>query len=332
MPPPTNKKQVQSFIGMINYLSKFSVRLSELAEPIRELSRDKVPFNWGPEYQAAFTQMKPEISSGLVLAYYNSKKQTVLQTDGSINGLSTCLLQDEKPVYVASKALTDAQKSYVAIEIELFAVAWAMEKFHHFLYVSLFILETDQKLLEAILSKSLNQATPRLQWILNRTFAYHITVGYIPGVTNQLADCLSRLSCQNDTIKLPELHLHQITMQHNARSDNLNDIRIATQEDDELSLPRHTITHGWQSTIRKVPSEIQLYWTFREELTVDDGVVLKGNHIVIHHKKCQATLQLIHEGYLGLGKHKLRAKDTVCWPGLNDQLEKFILNCELCLK
>ena len=57
------------------------------------------------------------------------------------------MLQEEKPVYCASKALTDAQKGYVAIEIESLAVAWAMEKFHHFLYVSHFILQTDQKLL-----------------------------------------------------------------------------------------------------------------------------------------------------------------------------------------
>ena len=51
---PTNKKQVQSFIGMINYLSKFSARLSEIAEPIQELAKDKVPFNLGPEHQSAF--------------------------------------------------------------------------------------------------------------------------------------------------------------------------------------------------------------------------------------------------------------------------------------
>ena len=43
---------------MVIFLSKFSVRLSELAEPIRELSKDKVPFNWGPEHQAAFKQIK----------------------------------------------------------------------------------------------------------------------------------------------------------------------------------------------------------------------------------------------------------------------------------
>ena len=66
----------------------------------------------------------------------------------------------------------------MAIGLESLAVAWAMEKFHHFLYASHFILETDQKPLETILSKSLNQVTPRLQWILIITFAYHFTVRY----------------------------------------------------------------------------------------------------------------------------------------------------------
>ena len=91
---------------------------------------------------------------------------------------------------------------YVAIELELLAVAWEMEKFHHFLYASHFILETNQKPLEAILSKSINQATPRLQRILIRTFPYYFTVQYIPGITNQLAYCLSKLGGQKNSIKL----------------------------------------------------------------------------------------------------------------------------------
>ena len=118
--------------GMINYLSKFSPRLSELAQPTRELSKDKVPFNWGPEHQHTFTQMKKEISSVPVLAYYNPEKQITLQTDASVKGLGACLLQDDRQVYFASKALTDAQKSYVEMELESLAVAWAMEKIHHF--------------------------------------------------------------------------------------------------------------------------------------------------------------------------------------------------------
>ena len=116
MPSPTNKKQVQSFIDMINYLSKFSLRLSELAEPIRELSKDKVPFNRGLEHQAAFTQMKQEILSAAMLAYYNPKKQTLLWKDASIKGIGAYLLQEEKPIYFASKAITETQKDYVAID------------------------------------------------------------------------------------------------------------------------------------------------------------------------------------------------------------------------
>ena len=157
MPASSCKMEVQSFIGMINYLSKFSARLSEHALPIRELAKEKDAFNWGPEHQVAFFKLvKKEIAVAPILAYYDPKKTTVLQTDASINGLVTCLLQDERPVYFPSKALTEAQRGYVAIELESLAVAWAMEKFHHFPFGNHFLLETDQKSLEAILSRTLN--------------------------------------------------------------------------------------------------------------------------------------------------------------------------------
>ena len=86
MPPPQWKKQVQSFIGMINYLSIFSARLSELAKPIQEPSKEKVPFNWGPEHDNAFQLIKKEIMVAPILAYYNPNKHTILQTDASCKG------------------------------------------------------------------------------------------------------------------------------------------------------------------------------------------------------------------------------------------------------
>ena len=70
MPAPQCKKQVQSFIGMVNYLSKFSARLSELTEPIRDLCKEKVPFNWGLEHDSAFQLIKKEIAAAPILAYY----------------------------------------------------------------------------------------------------------------------------------------------------------------------------------------------------------------------------------------------------------------------
>ena len=109
MPAPTCKKQVQSFIGMVNYLSKFLARLLELVEPIREPSKDKVPFNWGPEHQEVFNQMKEETVRYPILPYYNPRKETVLQTDASTKGLGACLLQEQRPLYFSSKAQTEAQ-------------------------------------------------------------------------------------------------------------------------------------------------------------------------------------------------------------------------------
>ena len=220
----------------------------------------------------------------------------------------------------------------MAIELESLVVTWAMEKFHHFLYGNEFTLETDQKPLEAILSKSLNQATPRLQRILIRMFSYNFKIQYIPGATNHVADCLSRLGAQKDSISLPKLHIHQVTSQLKAREDSLHSIRLATQADDNLAILKHIIQQGWPKTVKEVPQEIQKYWTFREELMIEDGLILKGTRIVIPDVKREQILQQIHEGHLGLNKCQMCAKETVYWPGLNDQLEQLILNCKLCLK
>ena len=132
----------------------------------------------------------------------------------------------------------------------------------------MFTLETYQKPLEVILSKSLNQATPRLQRILIRTFLYHFKIRYIPGATNHVADCLSRLGVQKDSILLPKLHVNQITSQLKARSDSLYNTQLATQADDSLVILKYIIQQGWPKTIKEVPKEIQKYWTFHEELTI----------------------------------------------------------------
>ena len=126
-----------------------------------------------------------------------------------------------------------------------------------------------------------------------------------------MADGLSRLGGQKDMIKLPKLHLYQITSQLKASSDSLHQLRLAMQENDVLALLKYTITMGWPDSIKEVPSQLQPYWTFREELTEEDGLILKGTRIVIPTKKHESILKLIHEGHLGLNKCKLCAKETV---------------------
>ena len=85
----------------------------------------------------------------------------------------------------------------------------------------------------------------------------------------------------------------------------MNQLHVATQEDDKLIVLKHMITNGWPNSIKEVPPEIQDYWTLCEELTIEDGLVLKGTRIVIPKGKCKQVLAMIHKSHLGLGKCKL---------------------------
>ena len=109
-------------------------------------------------------------------------------------------------------------------------------------------------------------------------------------------------------------------------------IRQATQDDDTMALLQYTITFGWPNTVQELPKELQAYWTFREEMTVEDGLILKATRIVIPPTLRESTLQQLHEGHLGFIKCYNRAKQTVYWPNLRKELEDLVLNCQLCLK
>ena len=149
------------------------------------------------------------------------KKCVVLQTDACTKGLGAVLLQDGYPVYFASKSLTAAQQNYIAIELEALAVSWAVQKFHHYLYRISVTLQTDQKPLQAILSKSLVEATPWMQKLLLPTIPYDMIVKYIKGETNFIADCLSRAPIAEDTINLPILQVNQITAHTRCTQDRI---------------------------------------------------------------------------------------------------------------
>ena len=93
-------------------------------------------WNWCPEHEAAFTEMKNIITQvpGPVLKFYDTGKHVTVQVDASQSGLGAVLLQDGKPVAYASKALTPTQQAYAQIEKEALALVFGCEKFHHYLY------------------------------------------------------------------------------------------------------------------------------------------------------------------------------------------------------
>ena len=83
---------------------------------------------------SSFWSYTMEIISAPILKYYDPSKPLTLQTDRNLKGLGAVLLQENCSTYFASKSLQPHQKVYATIELKLLAVAWAMDKFHHFLF------------------------------------------------------------------------------------------------------------------------------------------------------------------------------------------------------
>ena len=77
---------------------------------------------------------------------------------------------------------------------------------------------------------------------------------------------------------------------------------------------------------------MQPYWTFREELTVENGLLLKSTQIIIPKVMRSRFLNELHTGPLGITKCIELAKQTMYWPGINSDIEQFVATCQPCLK
>lgn len=109
---PRDRKELETVLGMINYLAKFYSNLSEITQPMQQLLHNTSEFIWDEPQASAFRKVKEILtrSPGPVLAYYDPKKPVTLQVDASKYGLSEVLLQDSRPVAYASKTLISSEK------------------------------------------------------------------------------------------------------------------------------------------------------------------------------------------------------------------------------
>ena len=154
---PNDIKELQTFLGISNYLGRFTPHLATLSAPLRDLCKSDVPYDWGPEHDAAFSALKKTISSSEVLRYYDNTKPLILQVDASQRGLGAALLQDGGPIAFASKSLTETEGRYTNIEREMLGIVFGLERFHQYVYGRHVDVHTDHKPLEAISGKHLLQ-------------------------------------------------------------------------------------------------------------------------------------------------------------------------------
>ena len=336
MPPPPDVKTLQSYLGLVNYMARFQPSLSSVSRPLRDLLKEKVDYVWSPEADKAFNDIKRAITCAPVLSYFDPKKDTVIQSDASTNGLGCALIQDDKPVCYASRALTEAESRYSNIERELLAAMWSLEHFNHYIEGSNVTLQTDHKPLVSIWSKSINTASPRIQRLLLRMSRYNVKLEYIAGRHNVIADALSRISLRtsktttpySNAISIDEILCSTIQMS----TTGTQRIRDETAKDVTLQHLTRTIVDGWPEVYKDCPADLHPFWNFRDELSVENQLLFKGDRVVIPSTLQPEILKHLHTGHMGTEKMQLRARSSVFWPGLTNDVKNITKSCEPCQK
>ena len=331
MSAPRNRQGLLSFLGLATYMSMFVQNLSGLSTTLREKTRKNVTFQWSDEHQEASEAIKEAVSADIAHNYFDPQKPITLQVDTSMAGLGAVLFQGDRPVAFASRALTYTESRYANIEREMLAVVFGCERFHNFLFGQDFIVESDHKTLESIHLKHLSSAPARLRRMLLRLQPYTMVIKYKPGREVAVADALSRLPVE-DTNAIPNLEAQIHDVQSQFSTEILSPIKSETAKDVELNVLRKVIYTGWPEARSEAPSPSRPYWNYRDELSIEDGLIVKGESIVIPASMTKEILEKLHAAHQGREKMKLRARSAAFWNGINKDIDQTASHCTECQK
>lgn len=148
LPAPTCRKDLERFLGMLNYVAKFIPGFADKTAQLRSLLKKDSIWQWDENCDKSFSELKDVLCKSPVLGYFDSSQPVTLSVDASSVGLGAAILQNGKPVAYASRALTQTQQGYAQIEKEMLAITFGCERFHSYLYSRPVLVESDNKPLE----------------------------------------------------------------------------------------------------------------------------------------------------------------------------------------
>ena len=322
-PTPKNLKQLLRFLGMTAFYARFIKDFALISQPLNHLKRKGVKFNWGPEQQKAFEQLKQALVSTPVLKMPDFNKRFVLHTDASGTAVGSVLSQDHEgqllPVAYASRALNKHELNYSTLQLECLAVVFALGKFQQYLEHREFDLHTDCSALTWLLNHP-RQAGKIARWTsFINTFKFQIH--HVKGKDNVVADCLSRLFENQEETQVPSSNTSPTVMSLFGVPEVFKDIGQFQIQDPELAKIIRS---------RNKPSNF----------SVNQGVLLyqlpKQNkpRVVVPSQVFDLLFKYYHEApngtHLGIKKTLAKIK-TYFWANNLDQIIRDkIKSCVLC--
>ena len=180
---------------------------------------------------------------------------------------------------------------------------------------------------------SAEDASPTSQPIITNTAA----INSVNDLARMYPQQLDRKCCFPGEVKLvvdpavpPRVNPPRKTYLARFSDERIEELRTKTKDDHVLRTLSETIVTGWPETIKELPTSIRSYWSFRDELSVEDGILLKGTRVIIPESMQSFILDRLHYGHLGIEKTRLRAKDSVYWININRDIETTVKSCHIC--
>ena len=329
---PANKKEVRSFLGLVNYLGIFINNLATMTAPLRNLIREDTKWKWENKEKATFEKLKDIVTSDLCIAHFDASLETVLITDAGKLGLGAILAQKQlngtmKPVSYASRSLTKQEMRYSQTEREALGVIWACEHYHLYLFGKEFTILSDHEPLK-ILYSAKGKPSPRiLRWGL-RLQSYDFKIEYIKGSSNP-ADILSIKpiqTCKQIENEI-EKYINSIIAYSTPKAVSVSDIIEHSNRDETIQKVIQCInSNDWGDH-----KQLTDYYKIRSELSYKSGILMKGEQIVIPSKLQNPILKASHEYHLGIVRTKSLLRQKVWWPKINQQIEDMVSNCTACI-
>ena len=323
MPEPTDVSGVRRFLGMVNQLGKFTPHLAEITKPMRDLLSKTNDWVWGHDQQRCFQALKDSLTSTPVLALYDAKRETTVSADASSFGLGAVILQRQpdgelRAVAYASRAMTGVEQRYAQIEKEALATTWACERYSDYILGKTFHIETDHKPLVSLFGqKTLDELPIRIQRFRMRLMRFRYTISHVPGKFLVTADTLSRApvastSNEKDTNFQEQCQAYVNAVMAALPITDQRLLEVKRAQSDAITCQRieEYVTHGWPDRARLSPEE-KLYSLVAAELSIEQGLLLKGARLVIPPALRQSMLTKIHTGHQGITKCRERAKQSV---------------------
>ena len=332
---PTTVGEVRSLLGMANYSSQFIPNFATITEPLRRLTHKEAKFIWGKEQEDAYQKLKTALVNSPVMGYFDTKNESELIVDASPVGLSAILTQklpgenaSSKIIAYASRALTPTEQRYCQTEKEALAIVWGIEYFHLYLYGAPFTLYTDHKALELIFANPLSKPPARIERWLLRLQEYDFNVLYTAGNKNP-ADFLSRHPTESRKSKhnIAEEYINFVITAAVPHKMNVEEIIQATDKDEALIALKNAVTSGsWDDP------KVKPYRMLKDEITIDHNnkILLRGTRIIIPASLQKRTIQIAHEGHQGQARTKALLRETVWFPGMDEQVRTELEHCLAC--